>query len=224
MLPERDQYVNIHAHRCRANKGEWVVRSLKSSEYPPDLDPSAAYSVGIHPWEINGRDVSNALKKIRLAVENSQVLAVGEVGLDSLTEAPVELQTKVFEEQVKLAGEKNLPVIVHAVKTYQELIGFSKRVRPTVPMIIHGFRGSLQLAEDLLKFGFFLSFGESLLEADKVREAFAGVPLEKVFLETDESDVGIGEIYGAAAEIRGIEVESLRLHMFEKASEIFSRR
>ena len=223
-MPERDQYVNIHAHRRPVDQGEWVLRSLKSSEYPPDLDPSAAYSVGIHPWEINGRDVSNALKKIRLAVENIQVLAVGEVGLDSLTEAPVELQTKVFEEQVKLAGEKNLPVIVHAVKTYQELIGFSKRVRPTVPMIIHGFRGSLQLAEDLLKFGFFLSFGESLLEADKVREAFAGVPLEKVFLETDESDVGIGEIYGAAAEIRGIEVESLRLHMFEKASEIFSRR
>ena len=46
MLPERDQYVNIHAHRRPVDQGEWVLRSLKSSEYPPDLDPSAAYSVG----------------------------------------------------------------------------------------------------------------------------------------------------------------------------------
>ncbi|MEX0981132.1 MAG: hypothetical protein WD577_12175 [Bacteroidales bacterium] len=76
----------------------------------------------------------------------------------------------------------------------------------------------MQLAEDLLKFGFLLSFGESLLEVDKAREAFAGVPLEKFFLETDESDVPIGEIYSAAAEIRGASVESLRLHMFEKSN------
>lgn len=76
-MPERDQYVNIHAHRGSADKGEWVLRSLKSSGYPPDQDPYAAYSVGLHPWEITGRDIPNALKKVRLAVENSQVLAAG---------------------------------------------------------------------------------------------------------------------------------------------------
>ena len=216
--------MNIHAHRCRAAEGEWVLRSLKSGEYPPDQDPCAAYSVGLHPWEIADRDVPDALRKVRLATKNRQVLAVGEVGLDGLTEAPPELQMKVFMEQVKLAREKGLPVIIHAVKAYQELIAFSKTIRPSVPMIIHGFRGSLQLAEDLLKFGYYLSFGEPLLEADKAREAFAGVPLERVFLETDESDVPIGEIYRAAAEIRGISVDSLRLHMFEKTLEIFSRR
>ncbi|MCA1746808.1 MAG: hypothetical protein LC655_03865, partial [Bacteroidales bacterium] len=62
MLPEKEQYVNIHAHRCPAGKEEWVLRSLKSGEYPPDLDPCAAYSVGLHPWEVADMDVPNALK------------------------------------------------------------------------------------------------------------------------------------------------------------------
>ena len=224
MLPEKEQYVNIHAHRCPVGKAEWVLRSLKSGEYPPDLDPCAAYSVGLHPWEIADRDVPNALKKVRLAMENSQVLAVGEVGLDSFTEAPPELQMKVFEAQVELAVEARLPVIIHAVKTYQELIAFSKSVRPAVPMIIHGFRGSIQLAEDLLKYGYYLSFGEPLLESDKVREVFARLPLENLFLETDESEAPIGDIYIAAAELKCTTVSSVRLHMFEKTMNLFSRK
>jgi TatD DNase family protein len=224
MLPEKEQYVNIHAHRCPVDKGEWVLRSLKSWEYPPDLDPCAAYSVGLHPWEIADRDVPNALKKVRLATENSQVLAIGEVGLDSFTEATPELQMKVFEEQVELAVEARLPVIIHAVKTYQELIGFSKSERPTVPMIIHGFRGSIQLAEDLLRHGYYLSFGEPLLESDKVREVFSRLPIEKLFLETDESEAPIGEIYFAAAELKCTTLSSVRLHMFEKTMNMFSRK
>lgn len=224
MLPEKEQYVNIHAHRSQAGKGEWVLRSLKSGEYPPDRDPHVAYSVGLHPWEIADRDVPNALKMVRLATENSQVLAVGEVGLDSFTEAPPELQMKVFEEQVELAVETGLPVIIHAVKTYQELISFSKSVRPSVPMIIHGFRGSVQLAEDLLKHGYYLSFGEPLLESDKVRDVFARLPIENLFLETDESEAPIGDIYIAAAELKCTTLSSVRLHMYEKTMNLFSRK
>ncbi|MCA1747683.1 MAG: TatD family hydrolase, partial [Bacteroidales bacterium] len=102
--------------------------------------------------------------------------------------------------------------------------GFSKSLRPPVPMIIHGFRGSVQLAEDLLKYDYYLSFGEPLLESDKVREVFARLPIEKLFLETDESEAPIGEIYAAAAELKCTTVSSVRLHMFEKTMNLFSRK
>lgn len=224
MLPDKEQYVNIHAHREPVVMEEWVLRSVKCSEYPPDPDPWGAYSVGIHPWEITDMDVPHALKKIRLATENRQVLAIGEIGLDSLAEALPDVQMKVFESQVELAERAGLPVIIHAVKRYQELIAFNKSAGPAVPMIIHGFRGSLQLAEDLLKFGFLLSFGAPLLDSDSLRRVFAEVPLERAFLETDESEVPVAAVYAAAAEVKGTTVETVRHQMVEQAKEIFSRK
>ena len=224
MLPDKEQYVNIHAHREPVVMEEWVLMSLKCSEYPPDPDPWGVYSVGIHPWDIADMNIAHALKKIRLTTENKQVLAIGEIGLDGLADALPDVQLQVFEAQVELAEQAGLPVIIHAVKTHQELIAFSRSVRPSVPMIIHGFRGSVQLAEDLLKQGYYLSFGEPLLESDKVREVFARLPLEKLFLETDESEAPIGEIYRAAAEIRDTTVASIRLHMYEKTLKLFSRK
>lgn len=152
------------------------------------------------------------------------VLAIGEVGLDRYTDVPGELQMKVFGEQVELAELMGMPVIIHAVKSYTELIRFSRTAGVSVPMIIHGYRGSLQMAEDLLGSGYYLSFGKHLLESDKVREVFGALPLERVFLETDESDAPVGEIYRAAAEIKDISPGLVRLHMAKKVQTIFSGR
>ena len=224
MLSGDNQYVNIHAHRCAAGKEEWVLRSLKSGEYPPDPVPGAVYSVGMHPWEIGDTDIPPALKKVRMAVENPRVLAIGEIGLDRFADVPEELQMRVFGEQVELAGQMKMPVIIHAVKSYSELIRFSRTAGMPVPMIIHGYRGSLQMAEDLLGHGYYLSFGEPLLESDKVREVFGALPLDRLFLETDESEAPIAEIYRAAAEIKEISTGSLLLHMVQKVRTIFPGR
>jgi TatD DNase family protein len=224
MLPDKDQYVNIHAHRRPEGSREWVLQSVKCGEYPPDPDPRGVYSVGIHPWEITEMDIPHALKKIRLATENSQVLAIGEIGLDSLAEALPDVQMKVFESQVKLAERAGLPVIIHAVKRFQELVAFSRSAGPSVPMIIHGFRGSLQLAEELLKYGYLLSFGAPLVDHEKVRSVFSELPLDRLFLETDESDVPIEAVYGAAAAMKGTTIETVRLQMVERVKEIFTRK
>jgi TatD DNase family protein len=224
VYPELEQHINIHAHRGAVSGEEWVLQNLSVLSYPPDeADPDAAWSVGLHPWDIEKADVAQALKKVQLATENCQVLAVGEAGLDAAIDTPMELQEKVFRAQVEIAEVAGLPVIIHAVKSYQELIGFAKTHRPAVPMIIHGFRGGAQLAGDLLKFGFMLSFGAHLLQSEKVSAAFREVPGGKFFLETDESDVGIASLYERAAQLKGVGLQALRAEQHRLFRKYFKR-
>jgi TatD DNase family protein len=194
-----------------------------SEDYPPDPDPDAFYSVGLHPWKLAETDISTALKTVQISTENCQVLAIGETGLDKQIEVPMGLQLSVFEVQVELAEIIGLPVIVHMVKTAQELIAFYKTHKPSVPLIIHGFRGSTQLAEDLIQTGYYLSFGGALLESEKIKTSFKSLPLDQLFLETDESELGIREIYAAAAQIRAMEMQALLGHMSEKTNTLFER-
>jgi TatD DNase family protein len=85
-------------------------------------------------------------------------------------------------------------------------------------MIIHGYNGSREMAEELVKAGFLVSFGEAIArEHSKIVEALLSLPLDKLFLETDEGDLDIREIYQAAAEIKGISVDQLRLQVVENA-------
>ncbi|MDF1572571.1 MAG: TatD family hydrolase [Bacteroidales bacterium] len=224
MYPELEQHINIHAHRGAVSGEEWVLQNLSVRSYPPDeADPDAAWSVGLHPWDIEKAGVDQALKKVQLATENCQVLAVGEAGLDATIQTPMDLQEKVFRAQVEIAEMADLPVVIHAVKSYQELIGFAKAYQPAVPMIIHGFRGGAQLAGDLLKFGFLLSFGEALLKSAKVAAAFREVPDGKFFLETDESDVDIARLYERAAHLRSVSLQALRTEQHWLFRKIFNR-
>ena len=129
-------------------------------------------------------------------VRHPQVLAVGEAGLDKLADAPMDLQVEVFRCQACLAEEVGKPLVIHLVKAVDELLKVKRDLRPSNPWIIHGFRGKAALVEEYLKHGFYLSFGEKYQEV-------------ALFIETDESEVSIGELYARAAEVRGISPEEL---------------
>jgi TatD DNase family protein len=224
MYPEQGQHINIHAHR-RAAAGEWVLQNLRARSYLPDIaDPDSAFSVGLHPWDLEKTDMDQALEKVQEATGNPQVMAIGEAGLDAMIPTPMDVQEQAFAAQLKIAEAADLPVIIHAVKSFQELIGFVKTQAPAVPMIIHGFRGGAQLAGDLLKFGFMLSFGESLLRSKKATAAFREVPDGKFFLETDESEVPISDIYKQAAQLRSVSVQDLKMEQLQAFTKFFKRK
>jgi len=91
-------------------------------------------------------------------------------------------------------------------------------------MIIHGYNGSTQMAEELVSAGYMISFGEAITrEHSKIIEALQKVPVEKMFLETDEGDMDIREIYQFAATIKGVSVEDLRVQIFKNAKSKLSR-
>lgn len=217
-------YVNIHAHRLSESPmKEWVLTNIMVEDYPPDRVQGANYSVGFHPWNILHADVPFLLKKIQLSIEDSQLVAIGEAGLDKAIDTPLSLQMKVFEAQVDLAEAYGLPMILHIVKAHQELLHFCRTRKPELPMLIHGFRGSVELARDLVKEGLYLSIGASIKTSEKSRSVFRELPLEKLFLETDESAESIQGLYVEAARLKRMDISALKKELYAKTGELFQR-
>ena len=119
-------------------------------------------------------------------------------------DAPLPLQETFFERQARLADEAGKPLVIHLVKAVDELLRARRRLVPRVPWVIHGFRGKAPLAQELLRHGFYLSFGERFQEA-----ALAAVPLSRLFIETDESPLPVADIYARAARARRMPLEEL---------------
>lgn len=207
--------VDIHTHHQPQVPGNAIVNCFPET-FVPQVE--GWYSVGIHPWYITSSTVSLHDRKrcFEELLHHPQILAIGEAGLDKLAEASLPLQIEVFEYQARLAEETDKPLVIHLVKAVDELLKLKQKIRPMKPWIIHGFRGKATLAEEYLRHGFHLSFGEKYQE-----EALRIVPLDKLFLETDESTTSIDVLYERAAMIREIPLEELRETVRKNVEEIF---
>ncbi len=224
METAQKRYINIHGHRPSDSIGEWVMQNLMAKDFPPEDIENGYYSVGFHPYNIGKVDERETLEKVRLALDHPRVLAVGEIGLDKSLDTALEEQLRIFEKQVELAEAAGLPVVLHVVRSFNEMLGFMRANQPVVPMIIHGYNGNAKMVEELVKAGFLISFGQAITwEHSKIVEAVQKVPVEMMFLETDEGDLDIREIYQFAAELKGISEEHLRVQLFENARTHLSR-
>lgn len=220
----QSRYINIHGHRQASSIEEWVMMNLMAKDFPPEDIEYGYYSVGFHPYNVGKAGEAETLDRVRKAVEHPRVLAIGEIGLDKSIDASMEDQQRIFEKQVEIAESADLPIILHVVRAFNELIAFMKAKQPVVPMIIHGYNGGVQMADELVKAGFMISFGQALTgEHSKIIEALQVVPVEKMFLETDEGDMDIRELYQFAAEVKGVTVDHLRMQIFENARTHLSR-
>ena len=209
---------DIHTHCQPEVPGEAIVNCFPETFVPQQ---EGWYSVGIHPWYITSSTVSLAEKKrcLEELLYHPQVLAMGEAGLDKLADASLSLQREVFEYQARLAEETDKPLVIHLVKAVDELLKLKQKIRPVKPWIIHGFRGKAVLAEEYLRHGFYLSFGEKYQE-----EALCIMPSERLFIETDESTVSVDTLYERAAILRKTPLEELRRTIRKNVSEIFFRQ
>lgn len=162
--------------------------------YPQDFNPVTGkyYSIGIHPWYIEGNELN--WDEMHLKAEHSQVLAIGEAGLDKFSEVRIDKQEEFFQKQIKLSEELQKPLIIHGVKAEQELFRIKKEVMPNQPWILHGFRGGKQQAERFIQHGFYISIGFRYNKS-----CFEGIPLDKLFLETDTENLNINELYKEVA-------------------------
>lgn len=218
MQKEHKLFINIHGHRQANNIQEWVMMNLMARDYPPEDIENGYYSVGFHPYNVGLVEEEDTLNKVRLSTKNPNVFAIGEIGLDKSIDAPMDAQMRIFNRQVEIAEFADLPVILHVVRAFNEMVEFMKAHNPSVPMIIHGYNGSRKMAEELVKAGFLISFGEAIArDHSKIVESLLSVPVEKLFLETDEGDLDIREIYHTAAELKGISMDKLRIQIVENA-------
>lgn len=199
---------DIHTHNNRADD-EYSIYNCK------EYIEGRKISIGIHPWEIN-----NGWKERFAAIKNESksenVCAIGECGIDRLNSpVAIETQKEVFKAHALLAEEAKKPLIIHCVKGFDEIMSIRKEIAPKQAWIIHGFRGKPQQAEQFIKNGFYLSFGE-MFNAESLK----ATPKEKLFIESDESKTGINEIYRRIAETLGCSVEELASTIMQNAEKV----
>lgn len=207
------KFFNLHTHKFTNNSD--VLELV--NQYPWEFDTTIPnYSIGIHPWyierlprELAMTRLESDLKIIDEKLNFEECLALGECGLDKRIEVPLQLQIEVFEKQIALAEKHQKPLVLHLVAAFQELIEIKNRLKISVPIIIHGFSKNQQVANELIKNGFYLSFGKYLLRNPELESVFKAIPNDKFFLETDTIDESLEEVYQLAAKYKNISIEDV---------------
>lgn len=182
--------VDIHTHNSQTFACT-AIRNITFLEAESFLfeQEKGLFSIGFHPWFADTYSVE-LFENLEKYASHKRVIAIGECGLDKNSDVPYEIQLLVFEKQISLSEKVHKPLIIHCVGYFNELFALKKTLHPTQLWIIHGFRGKPQLAEQALKAGCALSFGERYNE-----ESVRVTPLDKLFVETDESTQSIKDIY-----------------------------
>lgn len=214
--------IDIHSH-TRNQQENFTIYSLAESETTTEQIPNCFYSYGIHPWDINLETIDTRIETLKNLASKGQIIAVGECGLDRLKGPNINLQLKIFLDQIEVANDFRLPVIIHNVKSTSDLIGLMKKGTNKTPWILHGFSGNLEEAKKIINHGGFLSFGKKLLTTTKTRQLFKHVEITKVFLETDASNLTISDIYHAATSIKKLELEEMKSILRSNFYKIFNK-
>jgi len=164
------------------------------------LAKGISVSMGIHPWDLASNWETGFEKIKRKAAQNPCVLAIGEAGFDRLKGPEIQLQKDAFYAQTRAAAELGIPLILHCVKSYDLLLEYLKSAKNPPCIIWHGWNQKPELARQLLPFPVFFSFGKHILHpGSNAAEWLAACPLDRVFFETDDSELKIESIYQAAS-------------------------
>ena len=186
-------------HHTRGKDGIYNLNYLEK-DYP------GTYSVGLHPKDIPvwDNDGKSWLEDYSIS---KNCLALGECGLDSFVDSNLEVQEQLFKQQIEWANKINKPIIIHCVRMFHRMSSFKKIAK--TPLIIHGFNKKATIAEDLLKNGFYLSFGKALLHDVSLQQIFIAAPQNRIFLETDAAELDIRTVYEKAAELKKLNLNDL---------------
>ncbi|MDO6441270.1 TatD family hydrolase [Marinobacter sp. 2_MG-2023] len=218
-----------------------VIPGVRSSDWDRVKSTAQAHSglfycLGIHPWYIgehSERDLE-ALESL-LSARPERCIAIGECGLDRL-HGDLASQYPWFEAQIELASKLNFPLIIHSVKTHDEVHATLRRHNWSGRALLHGFSGSYQQAAKLVEQGCFIGVGGVITHprARKTRETVARLPLESLVLETDAPDMApegivagnnspayLPRILECLAEIRSEQPEYLASVLFSNTEELY---
>ena len=199
------QIINIG---CDVKSSEMSVRMADKYDY-------IYAAIGVHPHELYDMS-SQTIEKLRKLSEHKKVVAIGEIGLDYHYDThPREFQRFWFIQQLRLAEETGLPVVIHSREASQDTFDIIERSKVRRGSI-HCYSGSAEMAKDYVKMGFHIGVGGVVTfpNAKKLVEVVEAIPIESILIETDCP-------YLAPAPNRGKRNDSSNLkYVVEKIAEI----
>ena len=213
-------FINIHTHKKPNGSNETIIRNAFLHRTTKQLtNIPYGISIGLHPWYLNSLSINECADLLSDIASTNNVIAIGEIGIDRSIDIPIGTQLNYFEIQWNIARALQKPLIIHAVKSYSDLIPYVKKTK--IPFIFHQFSGNQQQANELLKQNAYLSFGKNLFN-EKSALTFKYTPIETIFLETDnEPYLTIKDIYLKAAELKELEMDELKSIVFHNFARVF---
>jgi len=187
------RYINVHSHHKPLSINEVCIRNAYHFN-PSNTAINQFFSVGIHPWFVGKFQLSEIDSIIKPLLNKDQIIAIGEIGLDKL-KPNFEIQKSFFLVQTEIAKAAQLPIIVHCVKAYPEILSILKNYQGHV--ILHNYYASEVITQAFLNLPnvnfslgkrFRLSVGLNQMYAQKI-------PIEKLFIETDQSREPVSKVY-----------------------------
>jgi TatD DNase family protein len=198
---------NFHTHN--KSEGYGIINIFPDDE----IVSGKRYSCGLHPWNYS-ENFEKDLSKIEILAKKNKLVAIGETGFDPKSPVNIKLQTKIFQKHVEISEKYNLPLIIHCVKFYNQLIKIKSQLNPENVWIIHGFNGKISIADELVKNGFYFSLSEIILkDIAKAESLLEIIPTENLFFETDDKNFDIESIYNFAAKQFSMSLSDLKKYL-----------
>lgn len=170
---------------------------LRQSELKSIMGDSLVTCFGLHPWHVIDSTDSQLDQDFELFKQKaSSADTLGEMGLDRFYKAQDidsrARQVKYFRKQLEVAKTLDKPVCFHVVKAYGEALDILREDRPHFPGLMHSFAGSIEVAREYRKLGFFISVGPGILHPgfQKLKQAISELQIEDFILESDAPHAG----------------------------------
>lgn len=219
------------------NPGADVSSSIKAVSLAEKY-PNIYAAVGVHPHDAKTMD-DNTIDLLRSFTDREKVIAIGEIGLDyHYDNSPRDVQRKRFIEQLDLAKEVGLPVIIHSRDAAKDTFDILKEAQDgSLKGVLHCYSGSVEMAMEYIKLGFYISLAGPITfkKARVSREVAKAVPLDKLLIETDapyltpepyrgkrNEPLYVRYVAGTIAEVRGISFEEVALKTAENTKRLFN--
>ena len=211
--------IDIHTHRATDALSIQILNVFAQDLFEVERD--SPFSAGLHPWDIDLSNPEECIKTIERFAVQKNMLAIGECGLDRIISTDFALQERYFRQQIEIAEKFRKPLIIHCVRAYSDLMKFKKASKSDLPWIIHGYAGNLDITQSLIVHNFYFSAGERLLKDSRKHDVLRAISLDRLFLETDDGDTSITEIYSMAAQVLNIDQDTLIQFITDNFKRIF---
>ena len=217
--------------------GGLLIPGVRVDEWPCLLAlaqelPAVYVAPGLHPIHADQWTAAAATQLTALAAQR-EVVAIGEIGLDAVVGTSLDAQERVFRDQLQIALEVGLPVLLHSRKTTGRVLAILRELQigRQVGGIWHGFSGSVEVARELVALGFKIGVGPILLResARRLPQAVVALPDEALVLETDAPDMiedplGLLRVASRLAELKSWTLEQTAQITSANARQVFRQR